>query len=61
MKQINPLNNILLSKVYGKLFKPESKYYSFFFRSVSHPNSVKGKILMYVGIGDVSFVEKSRL
>lgn len=53
MKQINPFTNELLLKVYGKLFNPESKYYDFFFKSVSHSNPVKGKILMYVGIGDM--------
>lgn len=53
MKQINPFTNELLFKVYGKIFKPETKYYDLFFKSVNHPNSVKGKILMYVGIGDM--------
>ena len=53
MKQINPFSNELAIKAYRKLFKPEFKYYSSFFKSIEATTSRKGKILMYVGIGDM--------
>lgn len=53
MKQINPFSNELAIKVYRKLFKPEFKYYSSFFKSIESTTTKKGKILMYVGIGDM--------